>query len=416
MNSFLVRFSIASPSNLVKSVAILLCLLEGTLFAQSQAPAESGSDAVQAEQFELPASLSSFDQLRAFVEEIDNLEPSGQGELEMVAHQRKVARTVVAAAGKVFSQKDISEEDAMQSIFLKFQGLLILQQLNEPKAGEMLARAIEAARADERPDVQALGLKFMVETGFAQWATWGEEERSGLVDAVIKDVSSHQPKGYEIQMVSSIVDILGDMNGEKYALQLTKKLIPHFQSSTDPQVLQALVSLMGTERRLKLPGNPIELNGTLLDGSKLDWASYRGKVVLVDFWATWCHPCRAEVPNILEMYEAYHDKGFEVLGISLDKTREEAESYIKQTKIPWATMFSEIPEERFWKHPMVVRYGINGIPRAILVDRDGKVVNMTARGEILVRELRRLLGEPVAQVQQREELLIQQVSSPPSGN
>jgi thiol-disulfide isomerase/thioredoxin len=93
----------------------------------------------------------------------------------------------------------------------------------------------------------------------------------------------------------------------------------------------------------------------MLDGSQLDWKSYRGKVVLVDFWATWCGPCRAEVPNVMKMYRDYHDKGFEVLGISLDDRREQAESYIKQEEIPWPTMFSDKSSERGWRHPMEYR-------------------------------------------------------------
>ena len=116
------------------------------------------------------------------------------------------------------------------------------------------------------------------------------------------------------------------------------------------------------------------------------------------------------------MYQAYHDKGFEVLGLSLVKSREEAEAYIEQENIPWPTMFSKSPAERFWRAPMAVYYGVTGIPLAILVDRDGKVVHMLARGENLERELRRLLGEPVARVQRSRDAFLQQVSNSPAGN
>ena len=111
------------------------------------------------------------------------------------------------------------------------------------------------------------------------------------------------------------------------------------------------------------------------------------------------------------MYKAYHDKGFEVLGISLDEKPSQAKSYIKQSKIPWATMFSKDPEARVWQNPMAVRYGINGIPRAILVDRDGKVVSMNARGKNLEKELRRLLGEPLAVQPSANAADVQQASN-----
>jgi len=398
------------PSNALKFSAFSLLLLSGTTIAQTVAPVTGEVSAAQAEIFALPDTVQNFGQLMAFVEEIDSLKPTDDSEQTKIAHQRKVARTVVAVA-EIFSSQEISDKDAMQSVFLKLQGLRILQELDEPKASELFAKSIEVALADIRPDVQAVGTKFMVEAGFSHWAVWGEKEKSGLIDRIIEVISSRPPEASQVDLVMSVEVVLGQMNGEVYARQLLSKLIPHFQSSQDVQIQQRVSILQGIERRLSLPGNPIRLTGTLLDGSELDWESYRGKVVLVDFWATWCGPCRADVPNVMKMYQAYHDKGFEVLGISLDDQREEAESYIEQTKIPWPTMFSENPAERGWKNPMAVYYGVSGIPLAILVDREGKVVHMLARGENLNRELRRLLGEPVARSQPQVETLVQQVSN-----
>lgn len=395
--------------------ALSLLVLSSTAFAQTTAVVADEATPKQAETFAIPDTIQDFEQLIAFVEEIDALEPSGNSEQAETAHQRKVARTVVAAAEKLFAKK-ISDEDAMQSVYLKLQGLRILQELDEPKASELLAKATDAALADKRADVQAVGTKFMVEAGFSQWTTWAKEEKNEWIDKITTVVSSHEPDATQVDLVLKVVGFLSQMNSEVDARQLLEKLMPHFQSSKDPQIQQVVALLQGIDRRLNLPGNPIKLTGSMLDGSELDWESYRGKVVLVDFWATWCGPCRAEVPNVLKMYQAYHDKGFEVLGISLDEQAEQAETYIKQTKIPWPTMFSKNPAERGWRNPMAVYYGVSGIPLAILVDREGKVVHMLARGENLGRELRRLLGEPVARSQQRTDTFVQQVSNPPSGN
>ncbi|PQO40192.1 TlpA family protein disulfide reductase [Blastopirellula marina] len=167
--------------------------------------------------------------------------------------------------------------------------------------------------------------------------------------------------------------------------------------SEDPAIQKALASVEGLHRRLTIVGKPLELSGTMLDGSELDWSAYRGKVVLVDFFATWCGPCRAEMPHVLEMYEKYKDQGFEVLGISLDDSKENAESYITEMKLPWKTMLPVDEAERGWKHPLVTYLGIDGIPQAILVDQDGNVVNLNARGDKLTSELKRLLDPaPVA--------------------
>ena len=151
-------------------------------------------------------------------------------------------------------------------------------------------------------------------------------------------------------------------------------------------------SFAGTLRRLSLPGHPMEIKGTLLNGKPFDQKTLAGKVVLVDFWATWCGPCVAEIPNVLEQYEKYHDKGFEVVGISLDEDREALEKFVTDQKIPWPILY-EKPEGEGWRHPLSTFYGISGIPTVILIGRDGNVITLNARGEKLGEQLDKLFGK-----------------------
>ncbi|MCG8448978.1 MAG: TlpA family protein disulfide reductase [Pirellulales bacterium] len=386
-----------------------------SIAAQAQGadpPAVEKPECLFTDIFAIPAEANSYKALAEFVQEIDSLETGRLGEQEMLAHQRKVARTVVAVAEKALQLK-LEEQQLERAVSLKLQALGILQELGEPRAEKFFSATIDKATQDKRPIVRAVGMKHFVQTGFTLWTTWDAEEQKSWIGKITNYMQQQEAGPSQVQMLMVVIDFLSGVRGEHFAKEMLVQLLPHFEKNSDEQLTAAILRMKGIARRLNLPGNKIHLSGKLLSGSELDWSAYRGKVVLVDFWATWCKPCRAEVPNLLKLYADYHDKGFDILGISLDVHPEDAVKYLEETNIPWETLYSEDPQQRVWEHPMAVHYGITGIPRAILVDRDGTVVHMNARGTILADQLRRILGEPVAKLPGQRDSMVQQVSNPP---
>ncbi len=135
---------------------------------------------------------------------------------------------------------------------------------------------------------------------------------------------------------------------------------------------------------------------TSLDGKTIDLAKLRGKVVLIDFWATWCTPCIADMPAIRRVYDEYKSRGFVVIGVSLDDEPSVVRRFAKSKKIPWP-LCALGPQG---KNPIAKAYSVEGIPATFLIGPDGKVVATQIRGRALKRKLAKLFP-PQTQAQRR---------------
>lgn len=135
--------------------------------------------------------------------------------------------------------------------------------------------------------------------------------------------------------------------------------------------------------------NYIDLTMENPNGETISLSDYagKGKYVFIDFWAAWCGPCIQEMPNVVEAYSKYKEKGFEIVGVSLDQDKEEWIKGIKELNMTWPQM----SDLKLWESEAVKLYGFRGIPHTVLLDREGKIIEKNLRGEALHQKLSELL-------------------------
>ena len=133
--------------------------------------------------------------------------------------------------------------------------------------------------------------------------------------------------------------------------------------------------------RLKVGAMPIAIKGNDMDGKPVSLDQYKGKVLLLDFWATWCGPCVAELPNVIAAYGKYHSKGFEIVGISLDQPnqKDKVVKFTQDKQMPWRQIY----DGKYWQADNAVAFGIQAIPFTLLIGKDGAIAAVGARGEAL---------------------------------
>jgi thiol-disulfide isomerase/thioredoxin len=154
-----------------------------------------------------------------------------------------------------------------------------------------------------------------------------------------------------------------------------RTLYEEVAKNEDPEISDAAKS--GLEV-MDLREKPLELNFTAVDGRKVDLSTLRGKVVLIDFWATWCPPCVEEAPALAAAFEKFHGQGFEIVGISLDEDKADLEKFTAENKMPWPQFF----DGKGWENELAQRFKIQSVPTMWLLNREGKLVDPAPRGRL----------------------------------
>jgi thiol-disulfide isomerase/thioredoxin len=332
-------------------------------------------------------------ELMAFVKGLLPPKTRPRSRQEMMGYMQGVATASTQVADKILAQVKPGDADYAAAAQLKLESLAMLGRLGDEQAAKDLAAYAATLTKSADPELaKEAGRMLLVSDAQEMFSSGNMAAAPALIDRVVAmvaaDPNDTQTAGLAMQFAGAFEHM---PEGESLAVKSYEKLGPLFAASTNPQIQKLGDSFAGTLRRLSLPGKPMEIKGTLLDGTPFDQKTLAGKVVLVDFWATWCGPCVAEMPNMLEHYEKYHAKGFEIVGISLDDNRGTLEKFIADKKLPWPILHDQAAEGE--GNALARFYGITGIPQLILIGRDGNVITLNARGEKLGEELGKLFKD-----------------------
>jgi len=219
------------------------------------------------------------------------------------------------------------------------------------------------------------------------------QAEQAFIAALDKMLSAEDESGVFLAASSQAADQLEAFGKHDLAAAVHARVVKAYAGHKDKELARsAKAGLERFQRRRSLPGRKLAVTGAGIGGKPLDWKSYEGKVVLVDFWATWCRPCLAEMPHLKELYGRYHDRGFEIVGVSLDdleRDRERVKAVLDKLDLPWAVVFDQA---QAGQQTLAEQCGVAGIPFVVLIGRDGRVIETGLRGQQLENRLEQLLG------------------------
>ncbi len=214
-----------------------------------------------------------------------------------------------------------------------------------------------------------------------------QKEEEGLRNSDIaykKKIAKENPNNFvSILVLSDMINMGASANEVKELfVNLSEKIK---QTSIAKALKENLDKRSATEIGSKAP----EFTAPNPQGEQIALKDVLGKVTLIDFWAAWCKPCRVENPNVVKVYEKYHDKGFNILGVSLDRAGQKDRwvQAIKDDNLTW----EQVSNLQFWNDPVATLYNVRAIPAAFLLDENGVIVATNLRGEALEAKVKELL-------------------------
>lgn len=227
---------------------------------------------------------------------------------------------------------------------------------------------------------------------YKQWGKGTEDEQRDLEAKIehIREQKRARGKQYVASHPQSLfsLDLVNQramMGAYEEVKPIYDLLHPSIQNTTSGKMLADRLQIL---KRSTIGESMLLFTQNDQNGKPVNFSDFKGKYVLVDFWASWCGPCRAENPNVLKEYNLYKDKNFTVLGVSLDDNAEKWKKAILDDKMPW----TQVSDLKGFDNEVSSYYGIRGIPSTLLVDPQGKIIAKDLRGDSLTQKLKEIFN------------------------
>lgn len=212
------------------------------------------------------------------------------------------------------------------------------------------------------------------------------KEKASVVERIRSKVPVYLQQHHATAVAPFLLNLVWPLNFPLAEVEAWAKMIDEKAMQTDYGL--ALNDLISTEKMLGY-GQPAPIfTQSNPDGQPVTLESFKGKYVLIDFWASWCGPCRQENPNVVKAYEQFKSKNFTVLGVSLDKDKSKWLKAIEDDKLKW----THVSDLGYWNNAVAILYKVRSIPQNFLLDPEGKIIGKNLRGEELSGFLQKVLA------------------------